>query len=312
MTAKILEPVLKRFCTNSWPDTILFTGEPYFSKKELVFPYVVQSLANSPEKIEQTKKQMEKNIHPDFYYFPLNYIAIGDEKNPGHGTVRHLLQHFIPYRAENNHPRFVWISDAKKLRDEAESALLKTLEEPPNNIHFILFADNKEGIKQTILSRSILFHYHETNTQRKQNTWETFWLTTGYKSSPTFLLLQEKGILNEIHLFYENLPESFYNFLTFDDFISQKIIKPLQKEKLDIKTEALNLALLPLFYAAKEKILNTQASMPFSIESLSLAQAKKVSMSLLTLFQRLKLRYFGTRPPNLNLILATFYQEIYS
>jgi DNA polymerase-3 subunit delta' len=46
------------------------------------------------------------------------------------------------------------IDDASNMREDASSALLKTLEEPPSDLILILIADNMERLLSTIVSRS--------------------------------------------------------------------------------------------------------------------------------------------------------------
>ena len=64
----------------------------------------------------------------------------------------------------NNKPRFVLIDNIEFLNNNAINALLKILEEPNHNVHFILINNNKK-VLPTLLSRCINFKISLTNKQ---------------------------------------------------------------------------------------------------------------------------------------------------
>lgn len=55
-------------------------------------------------------------------------------------------------------PRVVWIEGAEALSPTSQNTLLKTLEEPPANTHFVLTLQNHRLLLPTILSRCELIH----------------------------------------------------------------------------------------------------------------------------------------------------------
>lgn len=54
-------------------------------------------------------------------------------------------------------PRFVVIRPADKLGEEAENAILKNLEEPKDNVHFVLITNKPSKLLPTILSRAAVY-----------------------------------------------------------------------------------------------------------------------------------------------------------
>ena len=56
-------------------------------------------------------------------------------------------------------PRFVLIRPADKLGEEAENAILKSLEEPKENVHFVLVTENLSRLLPTILSRAAVYFW---------------------------------------------------------------------------------------------------------------------------------------------------------
>ena len=64
------------------------------------------------------------------------------------------------------------ISEAEKLTEKCQNTLLKTLEEPPKNVVFILLSSNTSNLLQTVISRAVTFvcdgSLEEQNLELKQ------------------------------------------------------------------------------------------------------------------------------------------------
>ena len=91
-------------------------------------------------------RKMSSGSHPDF-------LLVSPEKGAIKiAQVRELIKKlsFAPYEAKT---RVVVVEDVHSMRQEAANALLKTLEEPPENNILILTADSAGNVLQTILSR---------------------------------------------------------------------------------------------------------------------------------------------------------------
>ncbi|HMV78648.1 MAG TPA: hypothetical protein PL048_08975 [Leptospiraceae bacterium] len=115
-------------------------------------------------------KSFYQHQHPDYIQFPAGErVPIGDEKNPEEFTIRWLLSKRIAYQPHLSSYRIVLFPNAGMINNEAETALLKTLEEPPSHTRFIFITEKLEDLKQTILSRgvSIGFGYLSRNTVRQ-------------------------------------------------------------------------------------------------------------------------------------------------
>lgn len=67
-------------------------------------------------------------------------------------------------------PQFILINPADKLGEEAENAILKNLEEPKDNLHFVLITDQPSKLLPTILSRASLYIWKEGKTSLKEIT----------------------------------------------------------------------------------------------------------------------------------------------
>jgi len=76
-----------------------------------------------------------------------------------------LINHYINF--QNSEKLFFIISNAELFSTIVSNTLLKKLEEPPLNVHFILLASNKDLIIPTILSRSIIYKIDEYTSDDK-------------------------------------------------------------------------------------------------------------------------------------------------
>jgi DNA polymerase-3 subunit gamma/tau len=118
----------------------------------------------------QSCKSFINNQHPDYIVFPANQrIAIGDDKDPAEFTVRWLQNRRLNYRPHLSKYRIILFPDASLINNEAESALLKSLEEPPAHSRFIFIVDDLTKLKQTIISRAICIPFSYLNKQVLQS-----------------------------------------------------------------------------------------------------------------------------------------------
>lgn len=90
----------------------------------------------------------EFSIKNAVFYQPEEKTVISIEQ------MRKMIASLSTKQLEN---RFVVIRPADKLGIDAENAILKTLEEPGENVHFVLVTDNPSKLLPTILSRGALF-----------------------------------------------------------------------------------------------------------------------------------------------------------
>ena len=80
-------------------------------------------------------------------------VRIGDPSDPEPGTVRHLIHEMARLPVEGRH-RVAIIEGAHRMNEDAQNALLKTLEEPPPGATLILCADEPDRLLPTVRSRA--------------------------------------------------------------------------------------------------------------------------------------------------------------
>lgn len=106
--------------------------------------------------------------HPDLLYFE-------QKEKLGIEQARQIIEHFSlkPYSAKG---RAAVLEDASAMTTEAQNALLKTLEEPPEEAVLILGASSSVNLLPTILSRcEIVILKHDTDlVGRKFKTYEVY------------------------------------------------------------------------------------------------------------------------------------------
>ena len=152
---------------NILPNKILFSGFKGIGKSTLaihLINYILSKNEDYSYDIENFKineknrsyKLIQNKSSPNFYHVDLKV----DKKNIDIKQIRDLIN-FCNKSSFNNKPRFILIDNIEFLNLNSSNALLKILEEPNNNIYFILI-NNGKNILPTIKSRCLNFNIHLT------------------------------------------------------------------------------------------------------------------------------------------------------
>jgi DNA polymerase III subunit gamma/tau len=88
----------------------------------------------------------------------LDVLEIDAASNRGIDQIRELRE-MVRYAPASSRYKVVILDEAHQLTDEASNALLKTLEEPPERVVFILATTRSEDLVDTIKSRAQLFNF---------------------------------------------------------------------------------------------------------------------------------------------------------
>lgn len=97
-------------------------------------------------------KKIEKAIHPDVK------IIDNGKKSTGVNDIRKLIDEINtkPYEGDT---KVIIIKNSENITPEGQNALLKTLEEPPDNVIIILLVEFIDSILQTIQSRCTVLRF---------------------------------------------------------------------------------------------------------------------------------------------------------
>lgn len=99
-----------------------------------------------PCEICRACRLIDQKIHPDVITYPKGDKAISSEE------VNELIEESFIRPIESDKKVFI-IENAQDMNVSAQNKLLKTLEEPPRNVHIILGATNEFSLLPTIKSR---------------------------------------------------------------------------------------------------------------------------------------------------------------
>ena len=166
----IFNHLSKLHLNNKLPNKILLSGEKGIGKATLGYHLINFVLSENEEHsydIENNKinlenksfKLIQNKSNPNF-----NLIDVAeDKKNIDINQIRELIVN-LNKSSFNNKKRFVLIDNIELLNLNSINALLKVLEEPNENINFILINNNKR-VLPTLKSRCLNFKIFLTNDQ---------------------------------------------------------------------------------------------------------------------------------------------------
>ena len=147
---------------SSVPHAILISGPASVGKMSLAMDTAAGLLcsgatgADRPCRTCRTCRMVEHGNHGDLHQLAPSgasmQIPIGKEASPEPGSVRHLISELVLLPVEGGQ-RVAIVRDADRMVEEAQGALLKTLEEPPAGTTLILCTDDEERMLPTIRSR---------------------------------------------------------------------------------------------------------------------------------------------------------------
>lgn len=103
---------------------------------------------------DSVRERIHKNEHPDL----IRLRPDRPEENPTTitvGNIRNNLTDTVSVRPYEAEYKIYVIEQAEKMNPQAQNALLKTLEEPPEYVVILLLAANSNAFLETILSRVI-------------------------------------------------------------------------------------------------------------------------------------------------------------
>ena len=160
----------KLYSNDKLPNKILLSGEKGIGKSTLAyhlinfilsyeqeFSYDLQNLRINPE--NRSFKLIQNKSNPNFILVDISE----EKKNIDINQIRSLIL-ALNKSSFNNRPRLVLIDNIELLNINAGNALLKVLEEPNENINFLLINNNKK-ILSTLKSRCLNFKIQLTANQ---------------------------------------------------------------------------------------------------------------------------------------------------
>ena len=167
---KYIKELISLYEEGKYPNKILFSGLKGIGKSTIAYHFINYVLSQG-ERYSYDKKNFKIDSRSQIFKTVvnksnpnLNIIDITNEKKSiDINQIRELILQ-LNKSSFNNKPRFVLIDNIEFLNTNSINALLKVLEEPNYNIHFILINNNKK-ILSTLLSRCLDFKISLSNTE---------------------------------------------------------------------------------------------------------------------------------------------------
>jgi len=177
---------IKLYNEKKMPNKILLSGKKGIGKSTLAY-HIINYVLSLNEKYKydidkfnihkenRSFKLIQKHTHPNFYLIDL----IDEKKNIDINQIREMIS-YTNKSNFNNLPRFILIDNIESLNKNSINALLKVIEDPNDEIFFILISNNEKNTLPTLLSRCLIFKiyltFNETisiaNQLHNKNTYE--------------------------------------------------------------------------------------------------------------------------------------------
>ena len=220
-----LENFVSLYKYDKLPSKILITGKKGIGKSLLINNFLLK-IFNSNNDHELITNMTHPNI--------LNIKKTNDKKNIEIDQIREVVK-FTNQSSFNNKARFIIIDDAEFLNINSSNALLKNLEEPNENVFFILIFNSDMSLLDTIKSRCIEFkinisnenielivnNYFKDNIYTKINS-----DLINYYSTPLFLIsLLNYMNENELSISNTSIDDLLINLINNKHYIKQDFIR---------------------------------------------------------------------------------------
>jgi len=167
---KYFTELVKFYKNQKFPNKILLSGQKGIGKSTLAFHFINYVLTIG-EQISYDIENFQINAESSEFktinnQSNTNLITIDVNENKKSIDIQQIRDLIINLNKSsfNQKPRFVLIDNIELLNTNSINALLKVLEEPNENINFILIHNNKK-ILPTLLSRCINFKINLSNQE---------------------------------------------------------------------------------------------------------------------------------------------------
>ncbi|MDB4081697.1 AAA family ATPase [Candidatus Pelagibacter sp.] len=276
------------------PSKILLSGKKGIGKSTLAY-HVINYIFSENEEFNYDLKNLSINStnksfkllqnysHPNFHLIDL----INEKKNIDVSQIREMIS-YTNKSTFNTMPRFILIDNIENLNKNSNNALLKVIEEPNENIFFILINNNEKYILPTLKSRCIIF---KINFTFKQSIFITnkilnkdifdlinYDLITCYNTPGELINLINFSVDNKIDLKHYNLIE----------FLGLLIDNGYYKKNKFVKNLLINF--IELFFLKEYTLSKTKRSLLTFYQNfiLKIYNAEKFNLDEETLFLEFK------------------------
>ena len=191
--------------------------------KNQICQYLINGLLNE----KNSQNLIKNNSHPDLFcinnetlisYFQRedkNKLKNKTKKIPV-GFIREAID-FVMLKSGLSKNKILFIDGAENLTISSQNALLKTLEEPPQNTYIIIQSNRFKCLNQTIYSRCQLIHFNNLSQDELYNWAEDILQDKNDKSViPSYMTpkqvsqLIDDGLFEDLKILNNHLHKLFY------------------------------------------------------------------------------------------------------
>ena len=277
--------ITKLYSQNKMPTKILLSGKRGSGKSTLAY-HIINYILSVDEEFKydssnfiinannRSFKLLQNNTHPNFYLIDL----FNDKKNIDVAQIREMITY--TYKSTfNNMARFILIDNIENLNKNSVNALLKIIEEPNENVFFILINNSEKIILPTLKSRCLTFKINFTFNESMHISNQ----------------ILDQNVLNAINhdlINYYNTPGEIINLINFS-----------KDKNIDLKNytliQLLNL-LIDNGYYKKNKSAKTLLVNFIELFFLKEYRLSKTKISLLKFYQNFIYQIYNTEQFNLD------------
>ena len=268
------------------PNKILFSGKKGIGKSTIAYHFINYILSRDEEfsydlnnftinPLNRTFKTMLNGSNPNFILIDLN----PEKKKIEINQIRELILN-LNKSSFNKKPRFILIDNIEFLNVNSINALLKIIEEPNDNVNFILINNNKK-ILPTLLSRCINFKIYLSNDKFHEI------INKLIKDNLT-------NVINKEFLNYYSSPGNIYNLINFandnkydlSDLNLKTFLKIIIKNKHYKKDSNINYLIFDLIelYIRKTNLLSSKINNDYDNFLKKISDTKIFSLDYETFF----------------------------
>ena len=164
---KVIDRLSKLMESGRFPHALIIEGADGIGKKTLAKDIACALVCRGDDKpcgeCSQCKKAIGA-IHPDIS----EYIPAGTANSFHVDTVRNIINDAYVQPNEADYKIYI-LANAHCMNQNAQNALLKSLEEPPKYVVFILTTNSKSALLSTVLSRSVCVSLEGVDIERAAN-----------------------------------------------------------------------------------------------------------------------------------------------
>ena len=294
---KIFSKIINLINLQKLPSKILLSGPKGVGKSTMahhIVNYVFSKNENHPYNLKLNEinidnksfKLIKNGTHPNFHLIDL----INDKKNIEVSQIRKMID-YSNKSSFNNFPRIIIIDNVENLNTNSNNALLKIVEEPNENIFFLLIHNNNKKIIDTLKSRCLTYKInltfddsvHITNKLINENILNllNIDLISYYNTPGDFVSLIKFSKLNNLNLNEFNLG----NFLSLlinekyykkDDFMKSYIFNFIEIYFLKIFRQSIDKNNIINFYSKFIRKINDTNKFNLDQDSLFMELKSKI------------------------------------